>query len=83
MPKDIYFQIIKKTAQSQAFKKDKNIKSVPCQFYNKGTCTHTATHETKGVLYRHIYSACFSKNGTPVQHADLECQNKKKVTKTE
>ena len=44
-------------------KRDRNAKSMPCQFFNQGTCMDTSTHETKGVLYHHICSACFTKNG--------------------
>ena len=33
-------------------KKSKATKSMPCQFFNAGSCLHPQTHETKGVLYK-------------------------------
>ena len=35
-------------------------KTMPCQFYNQNSCSHTSKHETKGVLYKHICSHCFT-----------------------
>ena len=35
-------------------------KTMPCHFYNQNSCSHTSTHETKGVLYKHICSYCFT-----------------------
>ena len=42
-------------------KKSKATKSMPCQFFNAGSCLHAQTHETKGVLYKHVCSACLTK----------------------
>ena len=52
---------VSQSSQNQsknAFKREKNSKSMPCQFFNQGTCMHTSTHETRGVLYHHICSSC-------------------------
>ena len=40
---------------------DKNQQSgkvLPCLYFNKNTCVQKSSHETRGVLYRHICSAC-------------------------
>ena len=66
-----------------ANRREKNLKSMPCQFFNQGTCTHNSIHETRGVLYRHICSSCFTKNGKTFPHSEAECKNKQKVTKNE
>ena len=66
-----------------ASRRDKNLKSMPCQFFNQGTCTHNSTHETRGVLYRHICSSCFTRNGKTFPHSEAECKNKQKATKNE
>ena len=61
----------------------KNVKSMPCIFYNKGTCNQPKTHETKGILYRHICSVCFT-NGKAFNHSEVECKNKlRKLSKNE
>ena len=36
-------------------------KSMVCQYYNSGTCSQQNTHETKGVLYKHVCSFLFYK----------------------
>ena len=66
-----------------ASRRDKNLKSMPCQFFNQGTCTHNSTQETRGVLYRHICSSCFTRNGKTFPHSEAECKNKQKATKNE
>ena len=40
-------------------------------------------HETKGVLYKHIFSFCFSKGGKNFAHAETECRSKNKHAKNE
>ena len=60
-----------------------NPKSMPCIFYNRGNCSQPKTHETKGILYRHICSACFT-NGKAFNRSETDCKNKlKKVSKNE
>ena len=48
-------------------------KNTPCVYYNKGSCVQKATHETKGVLYRHICASCWSKDGKQFAHPQSEC----------
>ena len=38
----------------------KFLKSMPCQFINQNSCSHASTHETRGVLYKHICAHCFT-----------------------
>ena len=59
-------------------------RTMPCQFFNQGTCSHSATHETKGVLYKHVCSFCFTSGNKMFPHTESECRNKKKnVSKNE
>ena len=53
-------------------------RTMPCQFFNQGMCSHSATHETKGVLYKHVYSFCFTSANKSFPHTESECRNKKK-----
>ena len=53
--------------------KRNNTRSMVCQYYNAGTCSHQNSHETKGVTYRHICSFCFSTNGKNFQHTEVTC----------
>ena len=49
------------TAQSTAQKgqdKSSSGKVTTCVFYNKGSCAHKQTHETKGALYKHVCISC-------------------------
>ena len=54
----------------------KSIKSSPCLYFNKGSCTYTKNHETRGVTYRHVCSACFNASGRHFPHSEIECRNK-------
>ena len=38
----------------------KSQKSMPCTYCNQNTCSFAKTHETRGVVYRHVCSSCFS-----------------------
>ena len=62
------------TNASQSSKKlgPKHAKSMTCNYFNAGTCSHTKTHETRGVLYKHVCSACFA-NGKSFGHPEIEC----------
>ena len=53
-------------------------RSMPCTYYNQGTCMQQKTHETRGVLYKHICAACFANTGRTFPHAETECKNKNK-----
>lgn len=66
-----------------ATKRDKTARTMICQFFNQGSCMHQATHETKGVIYKHVCNYCFTKNGKSFPHSEMECQNKSKNTKNE
>ena len=35
-------------------------KSMPCTYFNQGSCLQQKSHETRGVLYKHICAACFA-----------------------
>ena len=65
----------------QNTKRDKNTKSMVCQYFNLGTCMHSSTHDTKGTLYRHICAYCHSKYGKALLHMESECRNKNKLSK--
>ena len=49
-----------------------------CQFFNQGTCFHQATHETKGITYKHLCNHCFTKNGKAFLHSEVDCKTKLK-----
>ena len=59
---------------------DKNQQSgkvLPCLYFNKNTCVLKTSHETRGVLYRHICSACFSAEGKAYAHSQADCRKSK------
>ena len=58
-------------------------KNTPCVYYNKGSCVQKATHETKGVLYRHICAFCWSKDGKQFAHPQSECRKSRGHSKNE
>ena len=60
--------------------KGNNSKSMVCQYYNSGTCVQQNTHESKGVMYRHVCSFCFTKNGKNFQQTEIHYRNKQKTT---
>ena len=69
------------TALSNAHKgQDKSSpgKVTTCVFYNKGTCAHKQTHETKGVLYKHVCMSCWTKDGKSYPHPQNECRKNTK-----
>ena len=73
------------TANVQNFKtfSQKFGKTMPFIFYNQGTCNQPKTHETKGIVYRHICAMCFT-NGKAFNHAKVDYKNKlKKLSKNE
>ena len=67
---------------TQNFRKSKTTKSMPCNFYNQGSCNFSTTHETKGVLYKHICSFCFSKGGKILHMLKLHVGVKTSIQKT-
>ena len=64
---------------SQSTKKfsQKHTKSLTCNYFNSGTCSHSKTHETRGVLYKHVCAACFAV-GKSFHHPEIECRSKNK-----
>ena len=59
------------TAQNNAQrgkKKHSSAKTTTCVYYNKGVSSQKQTHETKGVLYKHICASCWSKDGMAYPH---------------
>ena len=52
-------------------------KTVTCQYYNKGACSHNRHHETKGIWYKHICAVCFNTLGKSFSHPETECRNKR------
>ena len=65
---------------SKTFKKQnqKTGKSMPCTYYNQGTCLFNRTHDTKDITYKHICAACFALGGKTYPHPEHECRNKNK-----
>ena len=62
---------------SNSFKKSTKItKSMPCTYFNQNSCMQGKSHETKGVLYKHICSACFASTGRTFPHSEIDCKNK-------
>ena len=55
---------------------NKITKSMPCQYFNQGSCVHQKSHEIKGTLYKHICAACFASQGKTYPHPETECRNK-------
>ena len=69
------------TAQNIAQKgQDKSSagKVTTCVSYNKGSCTHKQTHETKGILYKHVCMASWAKEGKSFPHSQTECRKSAK-----
>ena len=56
----------------------KTTKSMPCTYFIQGTCLQKKSHETRGVLYKHICPSCFASAGKTFPHAEVECKNKHK-----
>ena len=61
----------------------KTTKSMPCHYFNQGTCLQGRSHETRGVLYKHICEACFANNGKTFPHPEVECKSKSKNSKND
>ena len=59
--------------QSSKKSSQKPTRSLTWNYYNLGTCSHSKTHETRGVLYKHICAAC-SAMGKSYNHPEIECR---------
>ena len=44
---------------------------------NKNACLHKKSHETKGIFYKHVCSACFVKEGKSFVHSQVDCRTSK------
>ena len=64
-------------SQNHKTSNPKHVKSTPCNYFNAGTCSHSKTHETRGVLHKHVCSACFA-TGKSFGHPKTECRSKNK-----
>ena len=51
----------------------KTLRSSSCLYFNKGSCTYSKTHDTKGTTYKHICSGCFAASGRTFPHPETEC----------
>ena len=58
-------------------------KTMPCTYFNQGTCLQKKSHETRGVLYKHFCASCFASAGKTFPHSEVECKNKQKGSKNE
>ena len=52
-------------------------KVLTCPYFNKNTCLQKNSHETRGVLYRHICLACFTAEGKAYPHSQVDCHKSK------
>ena len=52
-------------------------KTLPCMHYNKNACLHKNSHQTKGVFYEHVCSACFAKEGKSFVQSQMDCRKSK------
>ena len=52
-------------------------KSFHACILTKNTCIQKSSRETRGVLYRHICSACFSAEGKAYAHSQADCRKSK------
>ena len=68
------------SSQNLAYTKKfgKTIKFMPCTYFNRGTCVQKKSHETRGVLYKHICASSFLPAGKTFPHAEAQCKNKHK-----
>ena len=53
-------------------------KVATCVYYNKGMCSQKQTHKTKGVLYKHVCAACWTKDNKAYPHPQTECHRSTK-----
>ena len=58
--------------------KHSTAKTTTCIYYNKCVCSQKQTHESKGVLYKHVCASCWSKYGKAYPHPQTECRKSTK-----
>ena len=71
-------QTVASTYPGNSKKYSKIAKSMPCTYYNQGSCIQAKSHETRGVLYKHICASCFATTGRTFSHTETDCKNKNK-----
>ena len=64
--------------QNSKFQNQKPTRVTPCLYFNKGSCTHTKSDDTKVILYKHICATCYTTSGRTFPHPETECRNKTK-----
>ena len=69
------------TSKSQERNYDSPSKISLCIYFNKNVCSQKETHKTKGVLYRHICSACWAKDKKAFAHSRVNCRRTKAQNK--
>ena len=65
-------------AHAQRHSSSSSGKVTTCVYYNKGSCAQKQTHETRGVLYKHVCASCWSKDGKFYPHPQTECRKSAK-----
>ena len=75
MLKDI---VVLKVLLKKGQDKPSSGKVTTCVYYNKGSCAHKQTHETKRVQYKHICISCCAKYGKSYPHPQTECRKSAK-----
>ena len=77
-----HISAVSATSQMTGSKKytSKSTKSMPCQYYNQGSCVHQKSHDTRGTLYKHICTHCFATSGKTFAHPESQCRTKLKKT---
>ena len=61
------------SSTTQNSKKNVTEIHLTCNYFNLSTCSRSKTHETRGILYKHICSACFAV-GKSFNHPEIECR---------
>ena len=51
-----------------------NGKTVPCVYFNKGSCMQKQSHETRDIFYKHVCSYCWQKEARAFPHTQVECK---------
>ena len=59
----------------------KHSKTMICTYFNQNMCNFTKTHETKGVLYRHLCASCYA-TGKNFPYSEADCVKNSKRQKT-
>ena len=60
---------------SSTSKKPAN-KSIPCQYFNQGTCNQSGLHDYKSMTYKHVCATCLKITGKHFNHPEVDCRRK-------